>query len=39
VLGTRGARFGSVRGDIYFIAFVREDLLQEPTDFAFVIDD
>ena len=39
VLRADGARLGGVRGDVYFVAFVREDLLQEPADLGFIIDD
>src|SRR6185369_13959123 len=39
VLRADRARLGSVRGNVYFIAFVREDLLQEPADFGFIVDD
>src|SRR5690606_38469999 len=38
VLGTQRASLGRIRRDIHLIAFVREDLFQEPADLGFVID-
>src|SRR5262249_55421489 len=36
--GARGARLRSVGGDVHLIAFLGEDLLQEPADVCLVID-
>ena len=39
VLRADGTRLGRVRGDVHFVTFVREDLLQEPADLGFIVDD